>query len=109
MPRFAPRYPDRLFELIEKLDDESHSLAEIARRVGAAADAEGITRPSPVHVRALLRELRELRRDEREIRDAALETLGRVATGRVFDPFQVHRPVERAIEEAELRARRRRR
>lgn len=108
MPPFAPRYPDRVFELIERLDDESAPLAEIARRVGDAAQAEGLTRPSPVHVRRLLSELRAQRRDDREIRDAALETLTRIATGRVPDPFTVHRPVERAMEQAELRARRRR-
>jgi hypothetical protein len=62
-----------------------------------------------VHVRALLAELREQRRDDREIREAALETLGRIATGRVPDPFTIHRPVVRAVEQAELRARRRRR
>jgi hypothetical protein len=107
--RFAPRYPHRLFELIETLDNDGLSLAEVVRRIGAAAEHEGITRPSPVHVRALLSELREQRRDDREIRAAAVETLARVATGRVPDPFQIHRPVERAIEQAELRARRRRR
>jgi hypothetical protein len=109
VPRFAPRYPDRLYRLIEQLDDESLSLAEVARRVGSAAEREAITRPSPVHVRALLGELRTQRRDDREIREAALETLGRIATGRVPDPFTIHRPVERAVEQAELRARRRRR
>ena len=109
MTRFAPRYPDRLYRLIEQLDDESLSLAEVARRVGAAAEREAITRPSPVHVRALLAELREQRRDDREIRDAALETLGRIATGRVPDPFTVHHQVVRAVEQAEVRARRRKR
>jgi hypothetical protein len=98
-----------LYELIEQLDDEALSLAEMTRRIGSAADAEGITRPSPVHVRRLLASLREFRRDEREIRDAVRETIGRVATGRVPDPFTVHRPAQRAIEQAELRALRRRR
>ena len=108
MPHFAPRYPQRLFELIEKLDDERLPLAEIVRRVGSAAEVEGLTRPSPVHVRRLLVDLRERRRDERAIREAALDLVERVATGRVADPFTVHRPLERAIEQADLRARRRR-
>jgi hypothetical protein len=47
VPRFASRYPDRLYELIERLDGESLPLAEVARRIGSAAEAEGITRPEP--------------------------------------------------------------
>ena len=107
MPQFAPRYPDRIFELIARLDDERRPLAEVARSVGDAAQAEGLTRPSPVHLRRLLADLRAQRRDDGEIRDAALETVIRIATGRIPDPLTVHRPVERAIERAELRARRR--
>lgn len=107
--RFAPRYPDRLFELIQKLDDESLSLAEVARRVGAAADREGITRPSPVHVRALLTELRELHRDQREIRAAGLEALSRFASQRAPSPFEIQRAMLRAEERVGERARRRER
>jgi hypothetical protein len=106
--RVAPRYPNRLFELIEKLDDVDLSLAEVARRVGAA-EREGITRPSSVHVRALLGELRAQRRDEREIRDAALEAVGRIVTAQVPDPRTIHLPVERALERANRRAWRRER
>lgn len=109
MPRFAPRYPDRLFALIEKLDDENVSLAEVARRVGAAADREGITRPSPVHVRALLADLRRLRQDEREIRAAGLEALSRVASQRAPSPWEIQRAMLRADERVEERARRRER
>jgi hypothetical protein len=107
VPRCAPRYPDRLYELIEKLDDESLLLAEVARRVGAAADAEGITRPSPVHVRRLLGMLRELRRDEREIRAAGLAALGQVMGPRAANPWVIQRALLRAEERVEVRARRR--
>jgi hypothetical protein len=107
MPRFAPRYPDRLFELIESLDDEELSLAEVVRRVGAAAEREGITRPSAVHVRALLTELRDLRRDEREIRAAALEALGQVLGPRAANPWVIQRAAMRAEARVEERGRRR--
>jgi hypothetical protein len=108
VPRLAPRYPQRLFDLIEELERDDLSLAEVVRRVGAAAQAEGITRPSPAHVRRLVTELREIRRDEQAIRDALLDAAGRVATGRVADPHTLHVPVVRALEQAEVRARRRR-
>ena len=75
MHRFAPRYPDRLFRLIEQLDNERLSLAEATRSISAAAQAEGLTRPSPVHVRRLVGELRQLREDERELRRAAVEAV----------------------------------
>ena len=107
MPRFAPRYPDRLYELIERLDDESLSLAEVVRRVGSASDDEGITRPSPVHVRRLLARLRELRRDEREIRAAGLEALGEVLGPRAANPWVIQRALLRAEERVGERARRR--
>lgn len=107
MPRFAPRYPDRLYELIEQLDDESLSLAEVARRIGSAADAEEITRPSPVHVRRLLASLREFRRDDREIRAAGLEALGQVLGPRAANPWVIQRAMLRAEGRVEVRARRR--
>jgi hypothetical protein len=107
VPRFAPRYPDRLYELIERLDDEALSLAEVTRRIGSAADAEGITRPSPVHVRRLLASLREFRRDDREIRSAGMEALGQVVGTRAANPWVIQRALLRAEERVEVRARRR--
>jgi hypothetical protein len=106
MPHFAPRYPERLLRLIEQLDDEDLSLAEVTRRVGEAAAREGITRPSVPHVRALLAELRRTRADEREVRDAALHALRRVAT-RAASPWEIELAAMRAAERAEERARRR--
>ena len=73
----APRYPERLLGMIEALDDEELSLAEVARRVGSAAERGGMTRPSPVHVRALVAELRLQRAEDREARRAALDELTR--------------------------------
>jgi hypothetical protein len=107
VPRFAPRYPDRLYELIERLDDESLSLAEVARRIGSAAEAEGITRPSPVHIRRLLTSLREFRRDDREIRAAGMEALGQVLGARAANPWVIQRALLRAEECVEVRERRR--
>jgi hypothetical protein len=106
VPQFAPRYPDRLFRLLEKLDDESLSLAEVTRRVGEAATSEGLTRPSVPHVRALLAELRRRRADEREVRAAALDALRRVGT-RNASPWAIQVAALRAAERVEERARRR--
>lgn len=77
MVAIAPRYPERLLGMIEALDDETVALAEVARRVGAAAERAGITRPSPVHVRALVRELRLQREEDRAARRAAFEEMTR--------------------------------
>lgn len=77
MVAIAPRYPERLLGMIEALDDEELSLAEVVRRIGSAAERGGMTRPSPVHVRALLAELRLQRAEDREARRAALNELTR--------------------------------
>jgi hypothetical protein len=42
----APRYPELLVRIVEALDDDVISLAELARRVGAAAEENGLIRPS---------------------------------------------------------------
>jgi hypothetical protein len=107
MPPAAPRYPEKLLALIEGLDDESLSLAEVARRVGAAAERAHMIRPSPVHVRRLVALQRELRRDEREVRQAAVDALVDLTVGRNPNPFAVVEKVDRARERVEERARRR--
>lgn len=109
MHRFAPRYPDRLFRLIEQLDDERLSLAEVTRRIGAAAQAEGMTRPSPVHVRRLVGELRRLREDERELRRAALEVLTRTLPYRPPTPLELGSAQERVLDRIRAREQRKRR
>jgi len=103
MPSAAPRYSERLLALIEVLDDESLSLAEVARRVGAAAARAHIVRPSPVHVRRLVAWQRELRRDEREVRQAAIGALVDLEVGRNPNPFAVLERVDRARERVEER------
>jgi protein involved in temperature-dependent protein secretion len=103
----APRYPERLLGMIEALDDEELTLAEVARRVGAAAERAGMLRPSPVHVRALVAELRLRREEDREARRAALEEM----TGRlpyaIGNAYEAEAAATRA--RARVRARRQRR
>ena len=109
VPPFAPRYPDELYALLERIDDERLTLAEVARRVGDAAQQAGMTRPSPVHVRRLIAELRRLREDDREIRRAALEAALGGITYRAPHPYEVEEAAARASDRIELRERRRRR
>ena len=106
MPPAAPRYSQQLLALIEVIEDEKLSLAEIARQVGAAAERAGIVRPSPVHVRALVAGLRERRRDKREIRRAAVDALVDLVTQRNPNPFAIVEAAGRARERVEARARR---
>jgi len=67
VPNSAPRYDKRLLAAIRRLDDEQLPIAETCRRVGDAAQALGLPRPSYVHVRRLVRAQREIRRARREI------------------------------------------
>ena len=77
MVAIAPRYSERLLGMIEALADDELTLAEVARRVGTSAERAGLTRPSPVHVRAVVAELRLRREEDREARRAALEEMTR--------------------------------
>jgi hypothetical protein len=73
--RIAPRYEHRLVELVGRLDDRSVPIAEVVRRIAAAADERGLTRPSYVHMRRLIQRER-LRQDEfRAIRDDAVSAV----------------------------------
>jgi hypothetical protein len=103
VPPFAPRYPDRLYRLIETLDDERLSLAESARRIGDAAQAERMIRPSPVHVRRLCAELRRLRAEERELRQATRQAFTKTLPYRPPTPDEVGSARERV--EDRIRAR----
>ncbi len=105
MPPAAPRYPEGLLALIEALDEEALSLAEVARRVGAAAIRAGFVRPSAVHVRALVAEQRALRREEREVRQAAVDALVDLALQTNPNPFAVVERIDRARERVEERRR----
>ena len=104
MVAIAPRYPDRLLGMIDALDDEEVILAELARRVGAAAERAGLTRPSPVHVRAIAAELRLRREEDRAARRAAIEEMTRrlpYAPGNAYE-------AEAAVDRARARVRERR-
>jgi len=72
MPASAPRYDPRLLRAIRRLDDESLSIAEVCRRVGAAAEKIGVPRPSYVHVRRIVLSERARAAELREIRNEAL-------------------------------------
>lgn len=72
MTASAPRYDPRLLRAIRRLDDESLSIAEVCRRVGAAAEKIGVPRPSYVHVRRIVLSERARAAELREIRNEAL-------------------------------------
>jgi hypothetical protein len=54
----APRISPRLLLELERLDDPNVPLAEIWRRVGAAADRLGLARPSYERIRLLVQQSR---------------------------------------------------
>jgi hypothetical protein len=103
----APRYSDKLLGMIEALDDERLSLAEVARRVGAAAGRAAIVRPSPVHVRALVAELRWQREEDRAARRAAFEEMTRRLPYMMGDAYEAEAAAHRAREGVRRRRRRR--
>jgi hypothetical protein len=59
---FAPRISPRLVEELLHLDDRRVPIAEINRRVGAAAERLGVPRPSYQRVRELVHASRRLHR-----------------------------------------------
>ena len=56
--RSAPRIDVRLVAAAELLDDDKVPIAETNRRVGALADAHGLTRPSYEQLRQVIHEAR---------------------------------------------------
>ena len=62
MLSFAPRIPRRLLDEIERQSRRSVPIAEMNRRVGEAAGAMGLCRPSYEQVRVLVHEARLLRK-----------------------------------------------
>jgi hypothetical protein len=104
MVAIAPRYPERLLGIIEALDDEELTLAEVARRVGAAAERAGITRPSTVHVRTVVAELRLRREEDREARRAAFEEMTRRLPYTIGNAYEAEAAATRA--RARVRTRR---
>lgn len=98
--RSAPRYDARIDALVVELDDERQSMAEICRRVSTAAEAFGLTRPSLVHLRTLVRDERHRKEAERARRDAlraiAVDVAGNLAIGRVPNAYEVADRIEDA-------------
>lgn len=87
--RAAPRIDSRLLETIATVDDRGEPIAEICRRVGAAADRFGLTRPSYSQLRRLIREHR-LREDEAAERRAILaDAATRALLARPVDAYEV--------------------
>jgi hypothetical protein len=82
--RFAisPNDP-RLAVLVGALDRDDIPMAETWRRVGAAAERLGLTRPSYQHVRRLVRVERRRREMQAETREVLSGTLTALAAGRV--------------------------
>jgi hypothetical protein len=101
----APRYSETLLRIVEALDDDELSLAELARRVGEAATANGLIRPSPVHVRAVAAELRLRREEDREARRAAVREMTRLLPYTLGNAYEAEAAARRARER--VRARRR--
>jgi hypothetical protein len=97
MPAAAPRYDPRLLAAVRRLDDENAPIAETCRRVGDAAAALGLPRPSYVHLRRIVKADRELRRSRRDIAGQIVSDLA------AWLPPRLERAIEEA-REAEMRA-----
>jgi len=95
----APRYDPRIVSAVRTLDDRTQPMAEIARRVGAAAAELGLPKPSYVHLRRLILAHREeeeaARRRAEEIRQIAADVYFDLNRGRRVDAY-----VEDRIREA---------
>jgi hypothetical protein len=82
--RSAPRYPAALLDAIGRLDDEGVPIAEVCRRIGDHAGELGLTRPSYVHLRRLVRASRERQAAVAELRD---QVIADAMAGRVTNPL----------------------
>jgi len=98
--RIAPRYDERIIMAALELDDRDEPIAEICRRVAAHAQEHGITRPSYVHLRRLIRAERERRDEElarrRELMRIAADVYEDTIRARVVDAFEVAERVREA-------------
>ena len=83
--QFAPRFPPKLLDVIERLAIQQAPIAEINRRVGAEAERLGLARPSYQRVRVLVHEARDLQRLHvlayDPLLDVANRTLSRTRSG----------------------------
>ena len=102
MPASAPRYDPRLLAALRTLDDERQPIAETCRRVGDAAERLGLTRPSYVHLRRIIKAERERRHALEEIK---LDVLRDVLSGRAPRLDEILDGMRDAEGKAELRRR----
>ena len=98
----APRYDVRILVAARALDDEHEPIAEICRRVGRECDRLGLTRPSYVHLRRIIRAERERRQVIDDIRRELVEQL---FSGRAPSIAKAQERAREAAERAELRSR----
>ena len=78
MVPLAPRYDPQILVAMRALDDRTQSMAEISRRIGAAAIEMGFYKPSYVHLRRFIVAYREEEDAERRRREEILRILGDV-------------------------------
>jgi hypothetical protein len=74
----APRYDPQILLAVRALDDRTEPMAEISRRVGAAAAELGLPKPSYVHLRRLIVAHRDDEDAERRRREEIRKILGDV-------------------------------
>jgi hypothetical protein len=96
----APRYDARILEAVRALDDRSEPMAEIARRIGAAAAQFGLPKPSYVHLRRLLVAQRQEQDADRARHEEIRRILGDayldLNRGRIVDAYEVADRIRRA-------------
>ena len=96
----APRYAPIILRAVRELDDPTLPMAETCRRVGEAAWAAGLVRPTYPHLRRVIKAERRLaaqrrrRRDERE--EVLADAFARFLSGRFVDPSYVLERLELA-------------
>ena len=80
-------------EVVLELDDEAQPMAETCRRVARRAGELGLTRPSLVHLRTLVRAERDRKAAERARREAlreiASDAASKTVAGLVPNPEEI--------------------
>jgi hypothetical protein len=96
----APRYDPRILDAARALDDRAEPMAEISRRVGAAAAQFGLPKPSYSHLRRLIVAHREEedaeRRRREEIRSILADVYLDLYRSRVVNAYEVADRINRA-------------
>jgi hypothetical protein len=93
--QFAPRFPPKLLDVIERLATARSPIAEINRRVGAEAERLGLARPSYQRVRVLVHEARDLQRLHTPAGDPLLEIATRTLSSYTVRQLATHKRRER--------------